>query len=169
MCSILFDKRILNLGYENKSGIIIRENFLKGLSGKHAWDCLFTVRGGSAGVIAVIQQMKFRTNRTEGHNASCIDFVQVKKIKILSILTSISFDGTVSYLPSKWSNILLPKWDQLSICKLQSYFFSCVASRCGWFQRKLVGMLNSMGFCRVKFSGSLFGCKTVDLKGTVVG
>ncbi|KAI5696879.1 hypothetical protein M8J76_004558 [Diaphorina citri] len=76
VCSILFDKRILNLGYENKSGIIIRENFLKGLSGKHAWDCLFTVRGGSAGVIAVIQQMKFRTNRTEGHNASCIDFVQ---------------------------------------------------------------------------------------------
>lgn len=47
------------------------------MSGKYPLDCTFTVEGGSGGVAAVIQLMKFRTSQLEGHNASCVDYVQV--------------------------------------------------------------------------------------------
>lgn len=77
LCSIILNKKSIKLGYENKSGIIVRqEKLFNTMTGKYPFDCMFSVDGGSAGVVAVIQQMKFRTYITEDQNVSCIDYVQ---------------------------------------------------------------------------------------------
>uniref|UniRef100_A0A8D8Q694 Uncharacterized protein n=1 Tax=Cacopsylla melanoneura TaxID=428564 RepID=A0A8D8Q694_9HEMI len=113
VCSILLKKRTLWLGYENKSGIIVREEKFFQKIGKHALDCTFTVQGGNGGVVAVIQQMKFRTGQTGSGNTSCIDYVQFSpgdKHDLLSTF-NIQFKDSVKWSPQYCGEVDLSNTD----------------------------------------------------------
>lgn len=77
VCDVALNKRSLKLGYENKSGIILSpKDYLSTLSGKYSFQCTFTVEG-IAGVVAVIQYMKFRSEVSKNTGlTTCIDYIQ---------------------------------------------------------------------------------------------
>lgn len=66
------------LKVHSKSGVIVEENRYfdqRSLSGKFPYKCSFIVDADSSlGIIAVVQEMKFRKNEVTGE---CIDYVQV--------------------------------------------------------------------------------------------